>query len=124
MPAVRSFRDAARGGLLDDPKSLQNTEEQVKDVLANLSIMSPSRSFQAASPGQATPQAATAPFRPIPSFSPATSPMIPTNVQRSSSNIVMEYKYGQMSDRKRNDYLSEGDVSREESSVKKTRQDL
>ena len=51
--------------MLDDPKSLQNTEEQVKDVLANLSIMSPNRSFQAASPtrsfqavppGQATPQ--------------------------------------------------------------------
>lgn len=36
--------------MLDDPKSLQNTEEQVKDVLANLSIMSPNRSFQAASP--------------------------------------------------------------------------
>ena len=119
--------------MLDDPKSLQNTEEQVKDVLANLSIMSPNRSFQAASPtrslqavspGQATPQT-TAPFRPIPSFSPATSPMIATGVQRTSSNIVMEYKYGQVNERKRSDYTSEGATyTSREDAAKKRREDL
>ena len=107
----------------------------MKDVLANLSIMSPSRSFQAVSPsrpfqavspGQATPQAGTAPFRPIPSFSPATSPMLGTSVQRTSSNIVMEYKYGQASDRKRSEYGSEGAMlaSREDIAAKKRREDL
>ena len=131
MPILRSPK-RVNGTILDDPKSLQNTEEQVKDVLANLSIMSPNRSFQAASPtrsfqavppGQATPQAA-APFRPIPSFSPATSPMIATGVQRTSSDIVMEYKYGQVSDRKRSDYASESALYASKEDAKKRREEL
>ena len=69
---------------LDDPKTLQNTEEQVKNFLTALS--SPNRTApQAISKGMA---------RPIPSFSSANSPMMPAPTSRPSSNIVLEYQYG------------------------------
>ncbi len=87
MPEVVSPKSVTPNStiILDDPKSLQNTEEQVKDVLAKLATMSPSRN---------PPPVTGKMSRPMPSFSPATSPVMSPPTSRPSSNIVLDYQYG------------------------------
>ena len=71
--------------ILDDPKSLQNTEEQVKDVLTKLATMSPTRN---------PPSMKGKMSRSMPSFSPAPSPALSPPTPRPASNIVLDYQYG------------------------------
>ena len=70
--------------LLDDPKSLHNTEEEVKDVLMNLASLSPSRNAPILSRGAS---------RSLPHFSqsPAGTPEVTPS---QTTNIVLEYKFG------------------------------
>lgn len=79
-----SVSGAMKSILLDDPKSLHNTEEEVKDVLMNLASLSPSRNAPLLSRGSS---------RSLPHF--AQSPTgTPEATPAQMTNIVLEYKYG------------------------------
>lgn len=82
--ASASTHSAMKSILLDDPKSLHNTEEEVKDVLMNLASLSPSRNAPLLSRGSS---------RSLPHF--AQSPTgTPEATPAQTTNIVLEYKYG------------------------------
>lgn len=73
-PRTTSQSHTPTSNSLDDPKTLQSTEEQVKNFL--------------------TTCAAKSGARPIPSFSPMSSPVMAAPASRTSSNIVLDYNYG------------------------------
>ena len=82
--AVSDAAATSKAILLDDPKSLHNTEEEVKDVLLNLASFSPSRNAPILSHGAS---------RSLPRFSqsPAGTPEVAPS---QTTNIVLEYKFG------------------------------